>query len=188
MHPGIHVAAVSLFSTTRFPLSVDPNDKFASSHFSNYAFIFPRVVKRFRTISFSKRWLKERGKSRKSRSILIIPLFALANPSVVNCHVNNDASSRPVAFRRYFSFGRGAAWLAPLTDKIMRRRGPSFPWSRASVPRRDTDGRISKGTRISRSLRIDRSNGPTFSLAPIIGRRNETLYSTVYNFSRWVSN
>lgn len=82
MHPRIHVAAVSLFSTTRFPLSVDPNDKFASSHFSNYAFIFPRVVKRFRTISFSKRWLEERGKSRKSRSILIIPLFALANPSV----------------------------------------------------------------------------------------------------------
>lgn len=97
MHPGIHVAAVSLFSTTRFPLSVDPNDKFASSHFSNYAFIFPRVVKRFRTISFSKRWLEERGKSRKSRSILIIPLFSLANPSVVNCHVNNDASSSRVS-------------------------------------------------------------------------------------------
>lgn len=169
MHARIHVAIVFLFSTTRFPFSVDFRTRNSSSHFSNHAFIFPRVVKRFRTIFFSKRWLEGRRKTpTRFWSFLV---FSLAK-----CHVNIDASSRPVAFRRYFSFERGAAWLAPLTDKIIRRRGLSFPWSRASVPRRDTDGRISKGTRISRSLRIDRS---TFSFAPIIGRRNESWLNRV---------
>lgn len=71
-----------------------------------------------------------------------------------DCAVKGENYTRPrgtvgpwsTNISRYFCWAIWTAWLAPLPDKIMRRRGPSFPWSRASVPRHDTDGRIPKGT------------------------------------------
>lgn len=131
--------------------------KTSSSHFFlNYAFIFPRSCE---TFSQHTRFLLETFVERTGKKDSAPPTVSFdfqLHDSVFFFSRESARSELSISMRcKLVSSGYvyagifrlDAAWLAPLTEKIMRRRPPSFPWSRASVPRRDTDGRISKGTR-----------------------------------------
>lgn len=148
------------FSTTHFPLSADSDEKFGRRlrrPISSWItpLFFHALVKRFHNthVSFSKRSLKGRGRKTRRhqlyRSIFnfTIPFFFSRESARSELSISMRCKLVSSGYVYAGIFRLDAAWLAPLTEKIMRRRPPSFPWSRASVPRRDTDGRISKGTR-----------------------------------------
>lgn len=171
MHEYAYRCLPSLyFSTTHFPLSADSDEKFGRRlrrPISSWItpLFFHALVKRFHNthVSFSKRSLK--GRRRKTPTISFdfqlydfVFFFFSANPSVRIVDIDAmRARVQRLRLRRYFSFGRGVTraidrenYATPATLVSVKSSERAAPWHGW----KNFEGH----TRISRSLRIDRSN------------------------------